>query len=301
MVVVAGSGAVGAAVADLLGSLGRRRGPPENPRAGAGAAPAVSSVPTSRRRSLRPRSWCWPTRTPETGSWRPPLPSTSSPTCRWPPASPERWSDPLSSPDASACLTCLDRIRQDADPGWPAVADGSRTDVPGPSPVLAASAAALAAEQVLDHLDAIDRPTSVDATLEWQTGGQRARRRSWYQHPECGCRQLTTLTGAGEARQMARIHCRCCDPIKARRRLVGQTTAVDHQALPDWGGVGHPEGRPEPDRPAGHAAAVGGRPGHAGLGSAARRQGSRRRSPRICSAAPRSSSSTSSAPSRAAR
>jgi bacteriocin biosynthesis cyclodehydratase domain-containing protein len=98
---------------------------------------------------------------------------------------------PLVLPGRTACLACLDRIRQDADPGWQAVADALRTGCPGPSPVLAASAAALAAEQVLDHLDAIDRPTSVDATLEWQTGGQRARRRSWFQHPECGCRQLT--------------------------------------------------------------------------------------------------------------
>lgn len=98
---------------------------------------------------------------------------------------------PLVLPGRSACLTCLDRIRQELDPGWTAVADGARPDDPRPSPLLAAAAATLAAEQALDHLDGIERPRAVDATLEWSAGTQAARRRSWYQHPECGCREIT--------------------------------------------------------------------------------------------------------------
>lgn len=98
---------------------------------------------------------------------------------------------PLVLPGRSACLTCLDRIRKDLDPDWSAVTDTTRTDDPRPSPLLVAAAAMLAAEQALDHLDGVERPRAVDATLEWSAGTQAARRRSWYQHPDCGCQEIT--------------------------------------------------------------------------------------------------------------
>jgi hypothetical protein len=98
---------------------------------------------------------------------------------------------PLVLPGRSACLACLDRIRRDLDPHWPAIADVDRADEPRPSPLMAAAAAMLAAEQALDHLDGVERPRSVDATLEWTAGAQSARRRSWYQHPDCGCQEIT--------------------------------------------------------------------------------------------------------------
>jgi hypothetical protein len=96
---------------------------------------------------------------------------------------------PLVLPGRSACLACLDRRRQEADPGWPTIADALRTDGPGPPPLLAAAASVLAAEQVLDHIDGVDRPRTVDATLEWRTGSPTARRRSWTPHPDCPCQE----------------------------------------------------------------------------------------------------------------
>lgn len=96
---------------------------------------------------------------------------------------------PLVLPGRSACLNCLDRIRADLDPGWAPPIGHDLTAEP-PSPVLAAAAATLAAEQALDYLDGADRPAAVDATLEWFSGTYLARRRSWRRHPECGCQEI---------------------------------------------------------------------------------------------------------------
>jgi hypothetical protein len=94
---------------------------------------------------------------------------------------------PLVLPGRSACLVCLERIRSDIDPGRPSIADLGPAGPERSAPSLTAMAVALAAEQALDHLDGHDRPSAVDGTLEWVSGSYRARRRSWFQHPDCGC------------------------------------------------------------------------------------------------------------------
>jgi hypothetical protein len=98
---------------------------------------------------------------------------------------------PLVLPGRSACLVCLDRIRSDLDPGHPSIAESGPALTARSAPVLVAMAVALAAEQALDHIDGHDRPSTVDATLEWASGAHSARRRSWFQHPDCGCLAIT--------------------------------------------------------------------------------------------------------------
>jgi hypothetical protein len=55
------------------------------------------------------------------------------------------------------------------------------------SAVLGSLAAALAAGQVLDHLDGLNAPATLGGTLEWEAGSPAPRRRSWPVHPACGC------------------------------------------------------------------------------------------------------------------
>lgn len=99
---------------------------------------------------------------------------------------------PFVLPGRSACLSCLHRHRTDADPGWPAVA-GHLSAAPGGAPaVVAAAAVCLAVGEVLAHVDGIHSPTTVDGTLEWWAGEQAPRRRTWSQHPECGCRPIVS-------------------------------------------------------------------------------------------------------------
>lgn len=93
---------------------------------------------------------------------------------------------PLVLPGRSSCLSCGHRHRADLDPAWPAVA---RQLAGGHQPpaVLAAAAALAAAGAVLDHVDGLVTPSTVNGTLEWQAGDQAPRRRSWTPHPGCGC------------------------------------------------------------------------------------------------------------------
>jgi hypothetical protein len=76
----------------------------------------------------------------------------------------------------------------DADPGWPLIRH-DLLDRPQPTPaVLAAGAAALATAEVLEMVDGLRRPGTVDGTVEWGADGP-PRRRSWPRHSECGCSQ----------------------------------------------------------------------------------------------------------------
>jgi len=94
---------------------------------------------------------------------------------------------PLVLPGRSSCLSCAHRHRTAADPGWPAVAR-QLTDDPQRAPAfLAAAAACLAVGEVLEHIDGVVRPTTVNGTLEWHAGDLGPRRRTWTQHPQCGC------------------------------------------------------------------------------------------------------------------
>jgi hypothetical protein len=100
---------------------------------------------------------------------------------------------PLVLPGRSACLNCLDRYRLEADPGWSTVARRLRDAPVAAAAVPVATAAGLAAEQVLDLVDGLRRPAAVNTTLERRIGQVGMRRRHWRTHPECGCRLLGSL------------------------------------------------------------------------------------------------------------
>ena len=95
---------------------------------------------------------------------------------------------PLVLPGRSSCLSCAHRHRTDADPEWPVVARQLAEDPPRTSAFLTAASACLAVGEVLEHVDGIGKPRTVDGTLEWWSGDLAPRRRSWTAHPECGCR-----------------------------------------------------------------------------------------------------------------
>lgn len=96
---------------------------------------------------------------------------------------------PLVLPGRSACLRCLDLVRTDLDPGWPALAAQLDRRPRGTAPcdaALAAQVASMAALQVVALLEG-DVPASVGGTLELELPGWQWRRRSWPQHPGCPC------------------------------------------------------------------------------------------------------------------
>jgi hypothetical protein len=95
---------------------------------------------------------------------------------------------PLVLPGRSSCLSCAHRHRTDADPEWPMVARQLADDPPRTSAFLTTAAACLAVGEVLEHIDGIGKPRTIDGTLEWRSGDPAPRRRSWPAHPECGCR-----------------------------------------------------------------------------------------------------------------
>jgi hypothetical protein len=49
-------------------------------------------------------------------------------------------------------------------------------------------AATIAAVQVLDLLDGVAAPVTVNGSVEWTAEDLSARRRSRPEHPDCGCR-----------------------------------------------------------------------------------------------------------------
>ena len=97
---------------------------------------------------------------------------------------------PLVRPGASACLHCLDLIRTDRDPGWPALAAQLSVAATGVAPcdaALAVAVAAQAAQQALALVDGCDQPAAIGGTLELTLPDWRWRRRSWQVHPACDC------------------------------------------------------------------------------------------------------------------
>jgi len=56
------------------------------------------------------------------------------------------------------------------------------------SAFLVSAAAALAVGEVLEHIDGVAMPGTVNGTVEWLSGDLAPRRRSWLRHPGCGCR-----------------------------------------------------------------------------------------------------------------
>jgi len=105
---------------------------------------------------------------------------------------------PLVIPGITSCLRCADLHRADRDPAWPALAvQLGRTPAHRvPSDVaLCVATAGIAATQALEYLDR-ERPTTIDATLEWQLPDWRLRRRSWPVHHSCECGAAARVTRA---------------------------------------------------------------------------------------------------------
>jgi bacteriocin biosynthesis cyclodehydratase domain-containing protein len=108
---------------------------------------------------------------------------------------------PLVRPGASPCLRCLDLHRAERDPRWPLLlaqllSDRQRRRAPAEETVLAQSAAALTAMQVLGHLDRLTIPVTVGATLEVELPDGLISRRPWPVHPSCGCHCLPDQQGS---------------------------------------------------------------------------------------------------------
>lgn len=104
---------------------------------------------------------------------------------------------PLVVPGRTACLRCVDLSRSERDPAWPHLlaqlcpppAAVRRPSAPAePSDgVLATAVAALAATQVLAHLDGHE-PSALGASIEIDLVDGLTRRKVWAAHPACGCR-----------------------------------------------------------------------------------------------------------------
>ena len=96
---------------------------------------------------------------------------------------------PLVVPGRTCCLRCLHLHRCDRDPAWPRVlaqAEHRGSGVAACDVTLSAQVAALAAQQVLAHLDGFS-PATIDGTIEVSLPYGLPRRRSWHPHPACGC------------------------------------------------------------------------------------------------------------------
>lgn len=97
---------------------------------------------------------------------------------------------PLVLPGCSACLNCVTRHRIDADPHWPSVAAAARTGGAGAARVTVHLAAVAAAQQVLELIDGVNLPGTVGASVEHRVGSTLPRRRRWSMHPDCRCASL---------------------------------------------------------------------------------------------------------------
>jgi len=96
---------------------------------------------------------------------------------------------PLVAPGRTCCLRCLHLHRCDRDPALPRVlaqAEHQRTGVAACDVTLSAQVAALAAQQVLAHVDGFS-PATINGTIEVSLPYGLPRRRSWHPHPACGC------------------------------------------------------------------------------------------------------------------
>ncbi|WP_166845997.1 ThiF family adenylyltransferase [Isoptericola sp. BMS4] len=99
---------------------------------------------------------------------------------------------PFVLPGVSPCVRCDERHATDADDRWPAAAAALRRSGGRAAPhetTLAACAAALAAGQVLAHLDG-HRPLTAGGVLETSLPDAVPRLRRLAGHPACGCLRL---------------------------------------------------------------------------------------------------------------
>ncbi|GGI08191.1 ThiF family adenylyltransferase [Isoptericola cucumis] len=97
---------------------------------------------------------------------------------------------PFVLPGISACVGCAERYAADADERWPLVARSLRALRTAPQETtLSACAAALAAGQVLAHLDG-SRPVTAGQVLEVALPEAVPRLRPVVPHPGCGCTRV---------------------------------------------------------------------------------------------------------------
>ncbi len=93
---------------------------------------------------------------------------------------------PLVYPGRTACLGCLDRIRGDLDPRWPAVAAQLAGRAGVADPAAATATVGLAVAQAVAAIEN-GHTATLDATLEIDVDAGSLRRRSWSAHPDCPC------------------------------------------------------------------------------------------------------------------
>lgn len=103
---------------------------------------------------------------------------------------------PLVLPGRTSCLNCAQLYRTAIDRHWPAVAAALRVRRVPPPTMTAVAVASLAVAEVLEFIDGVGRPATVNGTFDWPGWGT-PRRRSWQPHPECGCRQPASPPPSG--------------------------------------------------------------------------------------------------------
>lgn len=96
---------------------------------------------------------------------------------------------PFVVPARTSCVNCGHLYRADLDPAWPMIMLALNHQQSVPSSTHAAAVAAAGAGQVLQYLDGIEPPDTIDGTLEWDSDSWLVRRRSWTIHPRCSCRR----------------------------------------------------------------------------------------------------------------
>ena len=99
---------------------------------------------------------------------------------------------PLVVPGRTPCLRCVELLRGDRDPVWPALAAqlvGARPETEPCDVALASAAASIVALHVLAWLDrrGLQPPPSLGGVLELSLSDLRLRRRTVVAHPGCGC------------------------------------------------------------------------------------------------------------------
>ena len=103
---------------------------------------------------------------------------------------------PLVLPGAGPCLRCLDRVRAEADPGWPTLACQLFGRAGRASAQILRMTAAVATQQVAavaaGRWDAAAPPDVLGCTLEVEGSAIAVRR--WFMHPGCGCGVTASAT-----------------------------------------------------------------------------------------------------------
>lgn len=110
---------------------------------------------------------------------------------------------PFVRPGRTPCVRCVEGHRADLDPQWPQLADQLRDPQREPLDVeettLAAVGAAIAASQVLAHLDGLT-PRAATACIEIAVPDAVPRLREVVSHPRCGCSDLTVAAATSGRR-----------------------------------------------------------------------------------------------------